>query len=32
LAKHEQNWLKKHLTDVTAIVARELNLDMDILE
>ena len=29
---HEQNWLKNHIIDVTAIIARELNLDMDILE
>ncbi|MCL2233172.1 MAG: alkaline phosphatase family protein [Treponema sp.] len=28
----EQKWLKKRLTDVTAIIARELNLDMDILD
>jgi hypothetical protein len=28
----EQNWLKNHVTDITAIIARELNLDMDILE
>jgi predicted AlkP superfamily pyrophosphatase or phosphodiesterase len=27
----EQKWLKNHLTDITAIIARELNLDMDIL-
>ena len=28
----EQTWLKKHITDITAIIARELGLDMDILE
>jgi len=28
----EQKWLKKRITDITAIIARELNLDMDILE
>ena len=28
----EQAWLKKRLTDITAIIARELNLDMDILD
>jgi len=27
----KQDWLKNRVTDVTAIVARELNLDMDIL-
>ena len=29
---HEQNWLKNKITDTTAIIARELNLNMDILE
>ena len=28
----EQQWLKNRITDVTAIIARELNLDMDILK
>ena len=28
----EQAWLKNRVTDVTAIVARELNLDMDVLD
>jgi len=32
LPGQEQNWLKNRITDVTAIVARELDLDMDILE
>jgi len=32
LPGQEQSWLKNHLTDVTAIIARELNLDMDILK
>jgi predicted AlkP superfamily pyrophosphatase or phosphodiesterase len=27
---HEQNWLKKHITDITAIIAGELNLNMGI--
>ena len=27
---YEQSWLKTHISDVTAIIARELNLDMDI--
>ena len=31
-AEKERKWLKKRITDVTAIIARELNLDMDILE
>ena len=25
---HEQEWLKNHITDVTAIITRELDLDM----
>ena len=28
----EQGWLKNRITDITAVIARELNLDMDILE
>jgi len=32
LPNQEQNWLKNHITDITAIIARELNLDMDILK
>jgi len=28
----EQGWLKNRLTDITAIIARELSLDMDILK
>ena len=32
LPGREQNWLKNRITDVTAIIARELDLDMDILE
>ena len=28
----EQKWLKNRVTDITAIIARELNLDMEILE
>jgi len=32
LPGQEQNWLKNRITDITAIVARELDLDMDILE
>ena len=28
----EQKWLKNRITDITAIIARELNLDMDILK
>ncbi|MCL2382040.1 MAG: alkaline phosphatase family protein [Treponema sp.] len=31
-AGHEHQWLKGHITDVTAIIARELGLDMDIPE
>ena len=28
----DQNWLKQKVTDITAIIARELDLDMDILK
>ena len=28
----EQTWLKKRVTDITAIIAKELDLDMDILK
>jgi len=32
LPGHEQKWLKKRVTDITAIIAKELGLDMDILD
>jgi len=30
--EQEQKWLKKSVSDITAIIAKELNLDMDILD